>query len=133
MGKRCYLILALRIFSHFFMIMFLVNNPSKECTKPLNLGGRSQWVYLQETNLKALSTYPNEVVVTWSYESHSDLLVHRTSKNDTQYGYNARDEFISADDLSYSCDDIGRDVPMNVSEWKTKLVSKSRRVRDYGK
>lgn len=63
--------------------MFLVNNSSKECTKPLNLGGRSQWVYLQETNLKALSTYPNEVVVTWSYESHCDLLVHRTSKNDT--------------------------------------------------
>ncbi len=37
----------------------------------------------------------------------NDLLGRRTSKNDEQYGYNVRDELISADEVSYAYDDIG--------------------------
>ena len=37
----------------------------------------------------------------------NDLLGRRTSKNGEQYGYNARDELISADEVSYNYDDIG--------------------------
>ena len=84
-----------------------------------------RWDYLAGSNLKSKLTYPNEAVVTWSYEPHRDLLTavtnatystyvytndllgRRTSKNDEQYGYNVRDELISADDVSYAYDDIG--------------------------
>ena len=84
-----------------------------------------KWTYLLGTNLKSSLTYPNEAVVTWSYEPHRDLLTavtnatystyvytndllgRRTSKNDEQYGYNVRDELISADDVSYAYDAIG--------------------------
>ena len=84
-----------------------------------------EWEYLAGSNLKSSLTYPNEAVVTWTYEPHrdlftavtnatystyvytNDLLGRRTSKNDEQYGYNVRDELISADDLSYAYDDIG--------------------------
>ena len=77
-----------------------------------------RWTYLPGTNLKSSLTYPNEDVVTWSYEPHrdfltavtnatystyiytNDLLGRRTSKNDEQYGYNVRDELISANDTS---------------------------------
>ena len=79
-----------------------------------------RWDYLAGSNLKSKLTYPNEAVVTWSYEPHRDLLVavtnatystyvytndllgRRTSKNDEQYGYNARDELTSADEVSYN-------------------------------
>ena len=84
-----------------------------------------KWTYLPGTNLKSSLTYPNEAVVTWSYEPHRDLLTavtnatystyvytndllgRRTSKNDEQYGYNIRDELIAADEVSYAYDDIG--------------------------
>ena len=84
-----------------------------------------KWTYLPGTNLKSQLTYPNDAVVTWTYEPHRDLLVavtnatystyvytndllgRRTSKNDEQYSYNVRDELISADDTSYAYDDIG--------------------------
>ena len=83
------------------------------------------WDYLAGSNLKSQLTYPNEAVVTWSYEPHRDLLTavtnatystyvytndllgRRTSKNDEQYGYNVRNELISADEVSYAYDDIG--------------------------
>ena len=83
------------------------------------------WEYLTGTDLKSKLTYPNNVVVTRTYEPHRDLLVavtnatystyvytndllgRRTSKNDEQYGYNVRDELIAADDVSYNYDDIG--------------------------
>ena len=83
------------------------------------------WDYLAGSNLKSKLTYPNEAVVTWTYEPHRDLLTavtnatystyvytndllgRRTSKNDEQYGYNARDELTSADEVSYNYDDIG--------------------------
>ena len=42
-----------------------------------------------------------------TYVYTNDLLGRRTSKNDEQYGYNARDELTSADDVSYAYDDIG--------------------------
>ena len=41
------------------------------------------------------------------YTYTNDLLGRRTSKNDEQYGYNVRDELISADEVSYNYDDIG--------------------------
>ena len=62
-----------------------------------------RWEYLAGSNLKSSLTYPNEAVVTWSYEPHrdlftavtnatystyvytNDLLGRRTSKNDEQY------------------------------------------------
>ena len=83
------------------------------------------WDYLAGSNLKSQLTYPNDAVVTWTYEPHRDLLTavtnatystyvytndllgRRTSKNDEQYGYNVRDELVSADDVSYNYDDIG--------------------------
>ena len=84
-----------------------------------------RWDYLAGSNLKSKLTYPNEAVVTWTYEPHRDLLTavtnatystyvytndllgRRTSKNDEQYGYNVRDELISANDTFYAYDDIG--------------------------
>ena len=83
------------------------------------------WDYLAGSNLKSQLTYPNEAVVTWSYEPRrdllsavtnatystyvytNDLLGRRTSKNDEQYSYNVRDELIAADEVSYAYDDIG--------------------------
>ena len=84
-----------------------------------------RWEYLAGTNLKSSFIYPNDVVVTWTYEPHRDLLTavtnatysiyvytndllgRRTSKNNEQYGYNVRDELTSANDTSYAYDDIG--------------------------
>ena len=84
-----------------------------------------RWTYLAGSNLKSKLTYPNEAVVTWSYEPHRDLLTavtnatystyvytndflgRRTSKNDEQYDYNVRNELIAADEVSYAYDDIG--------------------------
>ena len=83
------------------------------------------WEYLTGTDLKSKLTYPNNAVVTWTYEPHRDLLTavtnatystyvytndllgRRTSKKGEQYGYNVRDELIAADDVSYNYDDIG--------------------------
>ena len=85
---------------------------------------------LAGSNLKSKLTYPNEAVVTWTYEPHRDLftavtnslpngttlsvyvytnnlLGRRTSKNDEQYDYNVRNELIAADEVSYAYDDIG--------------------------
>ena len=42
-----------------------------------------------------------------SYTNTNDLLGRRTSKNEEQYGYNVRNELISADEVSYAYDDIG--------------------------
>ena len=93
-----------------------------------------RWDYLAGSNLKSSLTYPNDAVVTWSYEPHRDLLTavtnatystyiytndllgRRTSKNDEQYGYNIRDELISVDDVSYAYDDIGNRI---IAEGKT--------------
>ena len=83
------------------------------------------WEYLPGTHLKSQLIYPNNDVVTWTYEPHRDLLTavtnatystytytndllgRRTSKNDEHYGYNVRNELTSADEVSYAYDDIG--------------------------
>ena len=88
------------------------------------------WDYLANSNLKSKLTYPSGAMASWDYETKRDLLTkvtnahadgteissyiytndllgRRTSKNDEQYGYNARDELISANDTSYAYDDIG--------------------------
>lgn len=67
-----------------------------------------RWEYLAGSDLKFSLAYPNDAVVTWTYEPHrnlltavtnatystyiytNDLLGRRTSKNDEQYGYNVR-------------------------------------------
>ena len=38
-----------------------------------------RWTYLAGSNLKSKLTYPNEAVVTWSYEPHRDLLTAVTN------------------------------------------------------
>lgn len=49
------------------------------------------------------------------------------SKNDGSCGYTVRDEFISVDSLSYPCDDMGRDVPISVTEegCQTRIKTKT--------
>ena len=111
---------------------------SKTLTRHYDLFGRTVGYSVdgerKQTNLKSSLTYPNEAVVTWSYEPHRDLLTavtnatystyvytndllgRRTSKNDEQYGYNVRDELISANDTSYAYDDIGN---RTIAEGKT--------------
>ena len=89
-----------------------------------------EWEYLAGSNLKSKLTYPSGATASWDYEANRDLLTkvtnahadgteissytytndllgRRTSKNDEQYGYNIRDELISADEVSYNYDDIG--------------------------
>ena len=71
-----------------------------------------RWTYLAGPNLKSSLTYPNDAVVTWTYEPHRDLLTavtnatystyvytndllgRRIAKNDEQYGYNIRDCYV---------------------------------------
>ena len=38
-----------------------------------------RWEYLAGSNLKSQLTYPNEAVVTWTYEPHRDLLTAVTN------------------------------------------------------
>ena len=53
----------------------------------------------------------------WKSKRGTPLLAcRRVFINDEQYGYNVRDELISADDLSYAYDDIGVHAPTSVSE-----------------
>ncbi len=96
----------------------------------LNEGGTFTWEYLPGSSLKSKLTYPSGISANWTYEPTRDLLTsvtnlnvtgevisqydytndilgRRTSKNEEQYGYNMRNELISADDLSYAYDDIG--------------------------
>ena len=97
------------------------------------------WDYLANSNLKSKLTYPSGAMASWDYETKRDLLTkvtnahadgteissyiytndflgRRTSKNDEQYGYNARDELTSADEVSYNYDDIGN---RTIAEGKT--------------
>ena len=96
------------------------------------------WHYLPGANLESALDYPNGAKVTWAYEPtrdlvtavtndvHSvylyiyDLLGRRVSKNDEQYGYNARNELIAADALAYVYDDIGNRI---VAEGKTYVAN----------
>ena len=96
----------------------------------LNEGGVFRWAYLPGSDLKASLAYPNGLTAEWTYEPSRDLLTsvtnslpdgtmlsayaytndllgRRTSKNDEQYGYDVRDELISADERTYAYDDIG--------------------------
>ena len=55
----------------------------------------------------------------------NDLLGRRTSKNTEQYGYNVRDELISADEVSYAYDDIGINVLTSTSEVGNRTTVKT--------
>ena len=108
-----------------------------------------RWDYLAGSNLKSKLTYPNEAVVTWSYEPHRDLLVavtnatystyvytndllgRRTSKNDEQYGYNARDELTSADEVSYNYDDIGNRTTAEGKTYATNNLNQYTAIDDF--
>ena len=53
----------------------------------------------------------------WKSKRGTPLLTcRRVFINDEQYGYNVRDELISADEVSYAYDDIGVHAPTSVSE-----------------
>ena len=53
----------------------------------------------------------------WKSKRGTPLLgCRRVFINDEQYGYNVRDELISADEVSYAHDDIGLHAPTSVSE-----------------
>ena len=90
-----------------------------------------RWSYLGGSDLKSSLEYPNEIQVSWEYESHRDLLTlvsndvysvfrytydeagRRVSKNDELYQYNERGELLSATNVvtgvefAYGYDDIG--------------------------
>ena len=109
-----------------------------------------KWSYLLPgTNLKSQLTYPNDAVVTWSYEPHRDLLTavtnatystyvytndllgRRTSKNDEQYGYNVRDELISADNVSYAYDDIGNRMTAEGKTYTANNLNQYTAIDDF--
>ena len=46
--------------------------------------------------------------------------------NDEQYGYNVRDELISADEASYAYDDIGIYAPTSVSEVGNRTIAEGK-------
>ena len=46
-----------------------------------------RWEYLAGSNLKSQLTYPNEAVVTWTYEPHRDLLTAVTNATYSTYVY----------------------------------------------
>ncbi len=104
---------------------------------------------LAGSNLKSKLTYPNEAVVTWTYEPHRDLLTavtnatystyvytndllgRRTSKNEEQYGYNARDELISANDISYNYDDIGNRTTAEGKTYTANALNQYTQIDDF--
>ena len=61
--------------------------------------------YCNKASEELLTAVTNATYSTYVYTN--DLLGRRTSKNDEHYGYNVRDELISADEVSYAYDDIG--------------------------
>ena len=108
-----------------------------------------KWSYLPGTNLKFYLTYPNEDVVMWTYEPYRDLLTavtnatystyvytndllgRRTSKNDEQYGYNARDELTSADEVSYNYDDIGNRTTAEGKTYTANSLNQYTAIDDF--
>ena len=107
------------------------------------------WEYLTGTDLKSKLTYPNNAVVTWTYEPLRDLLIsvtnatystyvytndllgRRTSKNDEQYGYNVRDELISADNVSYAYDDIGNRTTAEGKTYTANALNQYTAIDDF--
>ncbi len=105
----------------------------------LDAGGQFTWEYLGGTDLKSRVNYPNGLETIYAYEPKRDLLIgvansledtvfssyaytndatgRRVSKNDEQYGYNLRDELVSASSTnnvySYVYDDIGNRITSN--------------------
>ena len=108
-----------------------------------------KWDYLAGSNLKSQLTYPNDAVVTWTYEPHRDLLTavtnatystyvytndllgRRTSKNDEQYGYNVRDELTSANDVSYAYDDIGNRITAEGKTYTANALNQYTAIDDF--
>ena len=74
------------------------------------------------------TTVTNATYSTYVYTN--DLLGCRTSKNDEQYGYNARDELIAADEVSYAYDDIGLHAPTSVSEVGNRTTAEGKTAID---
>ena len=108
-----------------------------------------RWEYLAGTNLKSSLTYPNDAVVTWTYESHrnlitavtnatystyvytNDLLGRRSSKNDEQYSYNVRDELIAANEVSYNYDDIGNRTTAEGKTYTANALNQYTAIDDF--
>ena len=108
------------------------------------------WEYLAGSNLKSKLTYPNEAVVTWTYEPHRDLLTtvtnattstytytydllgRRLSQNDLTVKYNHRDEIISIDnvfDIKY--DDAGNRKVAGDVEYVMNNCNQYTRVEEF--
>ncbi len=109
-----------------------------------------RWEYLAASNLKSQLTYPNDAVVTWTYEPHRDLLTavtnattstytytydllgRRLSQNDLTVKYNHRDEIISIDnvfDIKY--DDAGNRKVAGDVEYVTNNCNQYTRVEEF--
>ena len=67
-----------------------------------------------------------EEMCAWKLWRPIGLLGRRTSKNEEQYGYNVRDELISADEVSYNYDDIGIYAPTSVSEVGNRTTAEAK-------
>ena len=93
--------------------MAIANNPS-----PMTPPRAASPNPTGEPHRDLLTAVTNATYSTYVYTN--DLLGRRTSKNDEQYGYNARDELTSADDVSYAYDDIGN---RTTAEGKTYTVN----------
>ncbi len=65
--------------------------------------------------ISVVNAQPDGTVIS-SYTYTNDIHGRRTSKNDEEYGYNTRDELISADAVTFAYDDIGN---RTVAEGKT--------------
>ena len=120
----------------------------------LNEGGTFTWSYLPGSHLKSSLTYPNGLTAAWSYEPARDLLTQvvnaqpdgtvissytytndllgrRTSKNTEQYGYNVRDELISADEVSYAYDDIGNRTTAEGKSYTANNLNQYTAIDDF--
>ena len=120
----------------------------------LNEGGVFQWEYLPGSDLKQKLIYPNGLTAEWGYEPERDLLVsvtnrlpdgtplrtyaythdllgRRISKNAEAYGYNIRDELISADALAYTYDDMGNRITAEGRAYTVNALNQYMAIDDF--
>ena len=110
--------------------------------------------YLPGSDLKQKLIYPNGLTAEWGYEPERDLLVsvtnrlpdgtplrtyaythdllgRRISKNAEAYGYNIRDELISADALAYTYDDMGNRITAEGRAYTVNALNQYTAIDDF--
>ena len=110
--------------------------------------------YLPGSDLKQKLIYPNGLTAEWGYEPERDLLVsvtnrlpdgtplrtyaythdllgRRISKNAEAYGYNIRDELISADALAYTYDDMGNRITAEGRAYTVNALNQYMAIDDF--